>query len=86
MGLVVAAAEKWRYNMEVQEVHIVEVLIPMRNLCDSPNYGCKHYHMVTNPLVSIIPHGHISSRVSLHRVLTILLSPWVFHLILVQAH
>ena len=40
------AAEKWGHNMEVQEVNIVEVLVPMRNLCDSPNYGCKHYHMV----------------------------------------
>ena len=43
---MVAAAEKWGHNMEVQEVHTVEVLIPMRNLCDSPNYGCKHYHVV----------------------------------------
>ena len=47
---MVAAAEKWRHNMEVQEVHIVEVLVPMRNLCDSPNYGCKHYHMVNSSI------------------------------------
>ena len=36
--------------MEVQKVHIVEVLVPMRNLCDSPNYGCKHYHMVNSSI------------------------------------
>ena len=41
-------AEKWGHNMEVQEVNNVEVLVPMRNLCDSPNYGCKHYHMVNS--------------------------------------
>ena len=44
------AAEKWGHNMEVQEVNIVEVLVPMRNLCDSPNYGCKHYHMVNSSI------------------------------------
>ena len=47
---MVDAAEKWGHNMEVQEVHIVEVLVPMRNLCDSPNYGCKHYHMVNSSI------------------------------------
>ena len=47
---MVAAAEKWGHNMEVQEVHIVEVLVSMRNLCDSPNYGCKHYHMVNSSI------------------------------------
>ena len=49
MGLVVAA-EKWGHNMEVQEVHIVEVLVPKMNLCDSLNYGCKHYHMVNSSI------------------------------------
>ena len=44
------AVEKWGHNMEVQEVNIVEVLVPMRNLCDSPNYGCKHYHMVNSSI------------------------------------
>ena len=44
------AAEKWGHNMEVQEVHIVEVLVPMRNLYDSPNYGCKYYHMVNSSI------------------------------------
>ena len=43
-------AEKWGHNMEVQKVNIVEVLVPMRNLCDSPNYGCKHYHMVNSSI------------------------------------
>ena len=47
---MVAAAEKWGHNKEVQEVHIVEVLVPMRNLCDSPNYGCKYYHMVNSSI------------------------------------
>ena len=46
-GLVVAASEKWGHNMEV---HIVEVLVPMRNLCGSPNYACKHYHMVNTSI------------------------------------
>ena len=44
------AAEKWGHNMEVQEVNIVEVLVPMRNLCDFPNYGCKHYHRVNSSI------------------------------------
>ena len=44
------AAEKWGHNMEVQKVHIVQVLVPMRNLCDSPNYGYKHYHMVNSSI------------------------------------
>ena len=49
--MVAAAAEKWgNNNKEVQEVHIVEVLVPMRNLCDSPNYGCKYYHMVNSSI------------------------------------
>ena len=26
-----------RHNMEVQEAHTVEVLVPVRNLCDSLN-------------------------------------------------
>ena len=39
-----------KHNMEVQEVHTVEVLVPMRNLCDCPNYGCKYYHMVKSTI------------------------------------
>ena len=42
------AAEKWGHNMEVQEVNILEVLVPMRNLRDCPNYGCMHYYMVNS--------------------------------------
>ena len=78
------AAEKWGHNMEVQEVNIVEVLVPMRNLCDSPNYGCKHYHMVNSSIGFYSPHGHVCSRVSLHRVLIVLFS--FFHLVTIQAH
>ena len=48
--MVVVAAGKWGHNMEVQEVHTVEVLAPMRNLCDSPNYGGKNYHMVNSSI------------------------------------
>ena len=44
------AAEKWGHNMEVREVHNVEVLVPMRNLCDSPSYGFKNYHMVNSSI------------------------------------
>ena len=42
---MVATTEKWGHNMEVQEVHIVEVLVPMRNVC-----SCKHYHMVNSSI------------------------------------
>ena len=37
-----------KHKMEVQELHTMEVLVPMRNLCDSPIYGCKYYHMVNS--------------------------------------
>ena len=43
--MVAEVIEELKNKMEVQEEHIVEVLVPMRNWCDSPNYGCKHYHM-----------------------------------------
>ena len=46
---MVAAAKKWGHNMEVQ-VYIVEVLVPIRNVCDSPNYGCKNYHKVNSSI------------------------------------
>ena len=39
-----------KHNMEVQEVHTVEVWVPMRNSCDFPNYGCKYYHMVNSTI------------------------------------
>ena len=48
--MVVVVAGKWGHNMKVQEVHTVEVLAPMRNLCDSPNYGGKNYHMVNSSI------------------------------------
>ena len=43
--MVAEVTKELKHKMEVQEEHIVEVLVPMRNWCDSPNYGCKHYHM-----------------------------------------
>ena len=48
--MVAEVIEELKHNMEVQEVHTVEVLVPMRNLCDSPNYGCKYYHMVNSSI------------------------------------
>ena len=35
--MVVVVTEDLKHNMEEQEVYIVELLIPMRNLCGSPN-------------------------------------------------
>ena len=34
---MVVEAEVKRHTLDVEEVHIVEVLVPMRNLCGSPN-------------------------------------------------
>ena len=34
---MVVEAEMKRHTMDVEEVHTVEVLDPMRNLCGSPN-------------------------------------------------
>ena len=48
--MVAEVTEGSKHKIEVQEEHIVEVLVPMRNLCDSPNYGCKHYHMVNSSI------------------------------------
>ena len=48
--MVAKVTEGSKHKMEVQEEHIVEVLVPMRNWCDSPNYGCKHYHMVNSSI------------------------------------
>ena len=48
--MVVVVAGKWGHNMKVQEVHTVEVFAPLRNLCDSPNYGGKNYHMVNSSI------------------------------------
>ena len=35
--MVVVVAEELKHNMEKQEVHTVEVLVPMRNFGGSPN-------------------------------------------------
>ena len=48
--MVAEVIEGSKHKMEVQEEHIVEVLVPMRNWCDSPYYGCKHYHMVNSSI------------------------------------
>ena len=48
--MVAEVTEELKHNMEVQEVHTVEVLVSMRNLCDSPNYGCKNYYMVNSSI------------------------------------
>ena len=48
--MVAEVTEELKHKMEVQVEHIVEVLVPMRNWCDSPNYGCKHYHMVNSSI------------------------------------
>ena len=48
--MVAEVNEGSKHKMGVQEEHIVEVLVPMRNWCDSPNYGCKHYHMVNSSI------------------------------------
>ena len=39
-----------KHNMKVQDVHTMEVWVPMKNSCDSPNYGCKYYHMVNSTI------------------------------------
>ena len=38
-------AEESKDNVDVQEIHIVEVLVSKRNLGGSDNYGCKYCHM-----------------------------------------
>ena len=48
--MVAEVTEGSKHKMEVQEEYIVEVLVPMRNWCDSPNYGCKPYHMVNSSI------------------------------------
>ena len=34
--MVAEVTEEFKHNMKVQEVNTVEVLVPMRNFCDSP--------------------------------------------------
>ena len=35
--MLIEVAEEFKHNMERHEVHTVEVLVPMRNLCGSPS-------------------------------------------------
>ena len=44
--MMVVVTEELKHNVEVQKAHTVEVLVSMRNLGGSPNYGCKYCHMV----------------------------------------
>ena len=48
--MVAEVTEELKHKMEVQKVHTVEVLVPMKNWYDSPNYGCKYYHMVNSSI------------------------------------
>ena len=48
--MVAKVTEELKHNMDVQKVHTVEVLVPMRNFFDFPNYGCKNYHMVNSSI------------------------------------
>ena len=72
-----------KHTMDVEGVHTVEVLDPMRNLCGSPTRVesisiwciCWRHHVgrCTHPWrISIIPHGPTCIRISLHWVLTML--------------
>ena len=44
--IVVVEAKMKKHTVNVQEINTVEVLVSMRNLGGSPNYGCQYYHMV----------------------------------------
>ena len=46
MLTVVVEAERKKHTVNVHEVHTMEVLVPIKNLGGSPNYDCKHFHMV----------------------------------------
>ena len=39
-------AEELKDTVDVQEIHTVDVLVSMRNLGGSPNYGCQYCHMM----------------------------------------
>ena len=43
---MVVEAEVKKYTVNVQEVHIAKVLIPLRDLGGPSNLGVKHFHMV----------------------------------------
>ena len=76
--MVVEVTKELKHNMEVQEVHTVEVLVPMRNLCDSPNYGCKYYHMVNSSIGFYSPSWTYIHLDSSPRLLTL---PWLVSVI-----
>ena len=42
---MVVEDEMKKHTVNVKEIHIVEVLVSMRNLGGSPNCGCQYYHM-----------------------------------------
>ena len=81
--VVVVVVEELRHNMEKQEVHTVEVLVPMRNLCGSPTrVVCTAIRCIswgntaegcTHPRVSIVPHGPIWVWISSQGLLIL---PW----------
>ena len=43
---MVVEAEVKKYTVNVQEVYIEKVLVPLRDLGGPSNLGCKHFHMV----------------------------------------
>ena len=43
---MVVEAEVNKYIVNVQEVYIAKVLVPLRDLGGPSNLGCKHFHMV----------------------------------------
>ena len=74
-------AEELKDIVNVQEIHIVEVLVSMRNLGGFPNYGCKYCHMVHQlealcRRVHVIPHRPICIGVPLHSLLALLFFLW----------
>ena len=66
-------AEELKDTVDVQEIHTVGVLVSMRNLGGSPNYGCKYCHMV-HQLEGVCNPSWTYMRVSLHWILTVFLS------------
>ena len=86
-----------RHKMEVQNNHIVEEVDKLRNTIDRCTHPLvsifphgprwvwiSPYRLLISPLVwkvPIVPHCHVSSRVTL---LTVLLSIWVCHFLSIQ--
>ena len=44
--MVIVVAEELKDIVDVQEINTIEVLVFMRNLGGSLNYGCQYSHMV----------------------------------------